>query len=162
MVEGISTAKFTRFCTSSTKLHMRENCVIVLPVSILMGMACWLLGPHNTLPCVLIMIVIIYVLVVLDDICDGILPVIRYPLKMALIRYPLLTSVMGVLLDKSSDCVPLDDVSAICLSCKHCNPCHQISMCTPLPPSSRDSLFLPSSIGTSITTVIKGTLSLSL
>ena len=34
-VEGISMVKITSFCTSSTKLHIGENCVIVLPVSIL-------------------------------------------------------------------------------------------------------------------------------
>ena len=40
--------KITQFCTSSMK------CVIVLPVKILMGMACRLLGLHDTLLCVLI------------------------------------------------------------------------------------------------------------
>jgi len=33
---------------------MRENRIIVLPVNILTGMACWLLGPHDSLVCVLI------------------------------------------------------------------------------------------------------------
>jgi len=45
MVEGISTAKIVQFHASSTKLRMRENCIIVLPVNILTGVACWLLGP---------------------------------------------------------------------------------------------------------------------
>jgi len=54
MVEGISTAKIVRFRTSSTKLHMRENCIIVLPVNTFTGVAHHLLGPHDTQPCVLI------------------------------------------------------------------------------------------------------------
>jgi len=36
------------------KLYIRENCIIVLPVNILTGLARWLVGPHNTLLCVLI------------------------------------------------------------------------------------------------------------
>jgi len=35
MVEGISTAKIVWFHASSMKLCMRENCIIVLPVNIL-------------------------------------------------------------------------------------------------------------------------------
>ena len=31
-----------------------QNCIIVLPVNILMVVVCRLLGPHDTLPCVLI------------------------------------------------------------------------------------------------------------
>jgi len=46
-------SKIVRFCTSSTKLCMPENCIIVLPVNILMGVARRLLGLHNTLPCFL-------------------------------------------------------------------------------------------------------------
>jgi len=54
MVEGISPAKCVWFHTSSTKLCIHENCIIVLPVIILMGVGCQLLGPHDILPCVLI------------------------------------------------------------------------------------------------------------
>ena len=53
-MEGISTAKIVWFRKSSMNLLMRENCVVVLPFNILTGMAHWLLGPHDTLPCVLI------------------------------------------------------------------------------------------------------------
>jgi len=35
------------------QLRMHENCIIVLHVNILTGVAHWLLGPHDTLPCVL-------------------------------------------------------------------------------------------------------------
>ena len=37
-----------------TEIQMCENDVFVLPVNILTGVACQLLGPHDTLPCVLI------------------------------------------------------------------------------------------------------------
>ena len=40
--------------TSSTKLRMHKNCIFVLPINIPMGVARWLLWPHDTLPCVLI------------------------------------------------------------------------------------------------------------
>ena len=53
-MEGISTAKTVRFGKSTTKVHIRENRIIVLPVNILTGVAHRLLGPHDTLPCVLI------------------------------------------------------------------------------------------------------------
>ena len=53
-VEDISTAKIIRFHTSSTKLCMRENYIIVLPVNIFMGVVRRLLGPLDTLTCVLI------------------------------------------------------------------------------------------------------------
>jgi len=53
-VAGICTAKIVWFCTSSVKLRICKNCIIVLPVNILAGVARWLLRPHNTLPCVLI------------------------------------------------------------------------------------------------------------
>jgi len=53
-LEGNSTAKIVWFRTSSTKLHIRENRIIVLPVNILTVLAHRLLGPHDTLPCVLI------------------------------------------------------------------------------------------------------------
>ena len=53
-VEGISTAKIVRFRKSTTKVHIRENRIIVLPINILTGVAHRLLGPHDTLPCVLI------------------------------------------------------------------------------------------------------------
>ena len=46
--------KISWFHTSSMKLNIHNSCAIILPVNILMGVACWLLGPHNTLPCVLI------------------------------------------------------------------------------------------------------------
>ena len=38
----------------STELRRCEKCVFFLPVNILMGVARWLLGLHDTLPCVLI------------------------------------------------------------------------------------------------------------
>ena len=57
-VEGISTVKIVRFRTSITKLHIRENCIVVLPVNILTGVMHRLLGPHDTLPCVLILYII--------------------------------------------------------------------------------------------------------
>ena len=53
-VEGISSAKIVRLRKSATKVHIRENRIIVLPVNILTGVAHRLLGPHDTLPCVLI------------------------------------------------------------------------------------------------------------
>jgi len=52
-MEGISTAKIVRFRTSITKLHISKNRIIVLPVNILTGVVHCLLGPHITLPCVL-------------------------------------------------------------------------------------------------------------
>ena len=36
------------FHQGSTELRRCENCVFVLPVNILMGVVCWLLGPHDT------------------------------------------------------------------------------------------------------------------
>ena len=42
---------FVQAC--SMKLWIRESCVIALPVNILMGVVCRLLGPHYTLLCVL-------------------------------------------------------------------------------------------------------------
>ena len=41
-------------CLVSYKQHVFKNCMIVLPVNILMGMTRRLLGPHNTLWCDLI------------------------------------------------------------------------------------------------------------
>jgi len=38
-VEGLSIAKVVRFHTSSTKIHMHENYIIVLPVNILKDVA---------------------------------------------------------------------------------------------------------------------------
>ena len=52
-VEGISTAKIVQFRKSTTKVHIRENRIIVLPVNILTGVVHRLLGPYDTLPCVL-------------------------------------------------------------------------------------------------------------
>jgi len=60
MMEGISTAKIVQLCTSSTKLHIRENCVTVLPVNILMGVVRYLLGPHDTLLRALIPIIRVF------------------------------------------------------------------------------------------------------
>ena len=54
-LEGVSTAKIILFHQGSTELRRCENCVFFLPVNILTGVACRLLGPHDTLPCVLIM-----------------------------------------------------------------------------------------------------------
>jgi len=53
-LEGISTAKIIRFHTSSMKVRIRENRIIVLPVNILTGVVRRLLGQHDTLLCVLI------------------------------------------------------------------------------------------------------------
>ena len=53
-VGGVSTAKIVLFHQGSTELRKCENCVFFLPVNILTGVACRLLGPHDTLPCVLI------------------------------------------------------------------------------------------------------------
>ena len=51
---GVSTAKIVLFHQGSTELRRCENCVFFLPVNILTGVARRLLGPHDTLPCVLI------------------------------------------------------------------------------------------------------------
>jgi len=53
---GISTAKIVWFRQSFTELSMHENYIIVLPVNILTGVMCWLLGPNDTLLCVLIIL----------------------------------------------------------------------------------------------------------
>ena len=53
-LEGVSTAKIVLFHQGSTELRKCENCVFFLPVNILMGVTRRLLGPHDTLPCVLI------------------------------------------------------------------------------------------------------------
>ena len=52
---GVSTATIVLFHQGSTELRRCENCVFFLPVNIPTGVARRLLGPHNTLPCVLIM-----------------------------------------------------------------------------------------------------------
>ena len=52
--KGVSTAKIVLFHQGSTELRRCENCIFFLPVNILTGVARWLLGPHDTLPCVLI------------------------------------------------------------------------------------------------------------
>ena len=54
-LEGMSTAKFVLFHQGSTELRRCENCVFFLPVNILTGVVRRLLGPHDTLPCVLIL-----------------------------------------------------------------------------------------------------------
>ena len=46
--------KIVLFHQGSTELRRCENCVFFLPVNILTGVARRLLGPHDTLPCVLI------------------------------------------------------------------------------------------------------------
>ena len=53
-LEGVSTAKIVLFHQGSTELLRCEKCVFFLPVIILTGVARRLLGPHDTLPCVLI------------------------------------------------------------------------------------------------------------
>ena len=53
-LEGMSTAKIVLFHQGSTELRRCENCVFFLPVNILTGVTRRLLGPHDTLPCVLI------------------------------------------------------------------------------------------------------------
>ena len=53
-LEGVSTAKIVLFHQGSTELRRCENCVFFLPVNILTGVTRRLLGPHDTLPCVLI------------------------------------------------------------------------------------------------------------
>ena len=53
-LEGMSTAKIVLFHQGSTELRRCENCVFFLPVNILTGVVRRLLGPHDTLPCVLI------------------------------------------------------------------------------------------------------------
>ena len=53
-MEGVSTANIVLFHQGSTELRRCENCVFFLPVNILMGVTRRLLGPHDTLPCVLI------------------------------------------------------------------------------------------------------------
>ena len=52
-LEGMSTAKIVLFHQGSTELWRCENCVFFLPVNILTGVTRRLLGPHDTLPCVL-------------------------------------------------------------------------------------------------------------
>ena len=52
--EGVSTAKIVLFHQGSTELRRCENCIFFLPVNILTGVTRRLLGPHDTLPCVLI------------------------------------------------------------------------------------------------------------
>ena len=53
-LEGISTAKIVLFYQGSTELRRCENCIFVLPANILTGVAHRLVGPHDTLQCVLI------------------------------------------------------------------------------------------------------------
>ena len=53
-LEGVSTAKVVLFHQGGTELRRCENCVFFLPVNILTGVTRRLLGPHDTLPCVLI------------------------------------------------------------------------------------------------------------
>ena len=53
----MSTAKIVLFHQGITELRRCENCVFFLPVNILTGVTRRLLGPHDTLPCVLISLV---------------------------------------------------------------------------------------------------------
>ena len=55
-MEGVCTAKIVLFHQGSTELRRCEKCVFFLPVNILTGVAHQLLGPHDTLPCVLIIV----------------------------------------------------------------------------------------------------------
>ena len=50
----MSTENIVLFHQGSTELWRCENCVFFLPVNILTGVTRRLLGPHDTLPCVLI------------------------------------------------------------------------------------------------------------
>ena len=52
-MEEVSTAKVVLFHQGSTELRRCENCVFFIPVNILTGVTRRLLGPHDTLPCVL-------------------------------------------------------------------------------------------------------------
>ena len=58
-LEGMFTAKIVLFHQGSTELRRCENCVFFLSVNILTGVTRRLLGPHDTLPCVLIYIYLI-------------------------------------------------------------------------------------------------------
>ena len=51
---GVSKAKIVLFHKGSTELQRCENCIFVLLVNIITGVTRRLLGPHDTLPCVLI------------------------------------------------------------------------------------------------------------
>ena len=53
-VGGNVHSKIVLFHQGSTELRRCENCVFFLPVNILTGVTRRLLGPHDTLPCVLI------------------------------------------------------------------------------------------------------------
>ena len=55
----MSTAKLVLFHQGSTELRRCKNCVFFLPVNILTGVTCRLLGPHDILPCVLIKVDIV-------------------------------------------------------------------------------------------------------
>ena len=52
-VGGHVHSKIVLFHQGSTELRRCENCVFFLPVNILTGVTRRLLGPHDTLPCVL-------------------------------------------------------------------------------------------------------------
>ena len=66
--EEICTENFVCFCSGSFKLQMHENGIFFTPVKY--TLVCrtpkfsWFLGPHDTLPCVLIVIVVWLILVV--------------------------------------------------------------------------------------------------
>ena len=53
--------KSSWFHQGSTELRRCENIVFVLPVNILMGVARQLIGPHDILPCVLMMCTTVFV-----------------------------------------------------------------------------------------------------
>ena len=61
---GMATAKIILFHQGSTELWRCKNWVFVLPVNILTGVARWLLGRHDTLPCVLIRVHVAVVLII--------------------------------------------------------------------------------------------------
>ena len=53
-LEGVSKAKIVLFRQGSTELRRCENCIFFFPVNILTSAARRLLGPYDTLLCVLI------------------------------------------------------------------------------------------------------------
>ena len=66
-MEGVFTATIVMFHQGSTELRRCENCVFFLSVNILTGVTRRLLGPHDTLPCVLIYIYYELLLLVMCD-----------------------------------------------------------------------------------------------
>ena len=58
-MEGVSTAKIVLFHQGSTELRRCENCIFFLPVNILTGVTRRLLGLHDTLLCVLMLLMLL-------------------------------------------------------------------------------------------------------